>query len=79
MSGNPTSIGLGGLNPHEVATMELVMEGMPNMRIAERLGVSEGDSMRAIISIYKKRNVRTRLEAASTSQRLKAEASYTAK
>ena len=66
MTEHPDSIGLGGLNPHEVATMDLVMEGIPNQRIAERLGIAEGDVMRNLATISKKLNVQNRTEAVRT-------------
>jgi DNA-binding NarL/FixJ family response regulator len=73
MTGNSASTVVSVLDPHEVATMMLVREGLPNCQIAVRLGVTEGDSMRTIIRIYKKLNVTTRKEAVAAWQQLRAE------
>ena len=68
---------LGGLDPYEVAIMELVIEGLPNMAIGQRLEMKEGDVMRSVARIFRKLNVQNRTQARRTWQEIKADITKT--
>jgi DNA-binding NarL/FixJ family response regulator len=48
------------LTPREQQVLQLVLEGLTNKRIAERLGVSEGAVKATLQRLFRKRRVRTR-------------------
>jgi len=68
----PDARRLRGLDPHEVEILELLIEGLSNRRIGERVGMTEGSVMRSVASIYKKLQVMNRTEAIRIWQEIKA-------
>ena len=72
---DPDAMRLRGLDPHEVEILELLIEGLSNRRIGERVGMMEGNVMRSVASIYKKLQVMNRTEAIRIWQEIKAKSS----
>jgi two-component system nitrate/nitrite response regulator NarL len=59
-----------GLTPAELRVLSLLCEGLTNLAIANRLGVSEGTVKVHLIRVYQKLGVQSRTQAVSIGERL---------
>jgi DNA-binding NarL/FixJ family response regulator len=69
---DPDATRLRGLDPQEIEILELLIEALSNRQIGERVGMTEGNVMRSLASIYKKLQAMNRFEAIRIWQEIKA-------
>ena len=75
----PQDPGTVRLTPRDLDVLQLLSNGATNAKIAERLGLAEGTVKNRLVAIFKKLDVKNRMEAVNKWNRLDLDTEYLAK